>query len=51
MGDGERRVDKKELDGARDRDARSEAGKEQATVGRMEEEGTNDESRHSHRKI
>ena len=51
MGDGERRVDIKALDDVRDRDGRSEAGKEQATVGRMEEEGTNDESRHSHRKI
>ena len=51
MGDGERRVDKKALDGVRDRDGESEAGKEQATVGRMQEERTNDESCHLHRTI
>ena len=51
MGDGERRVDIKALDDVRDRDGRSEAGKEQATVGRMQEERTNDESCHLHRTI
>ena len=51
MGHEERKIDKKVLDGVRDRDGESEAGKEQATVGRMQEERTNDESCHLHRTI
>ena len=51
MVDGERKVDKKALDGVRDRDRRSEAGKEDARQGGREEERTNDETRHSYRRI
>ena len=51
MGDGERRVDKKALDGVRDRDGGSEAGKEETRQGGREEERTNHETRHLHRRI
>ena len=36
MGDGERRIDKKGLNGGRDRDGGSEAGQEYAREGRRE---------------
>ena len=51
MGDGKGRVDKRSRDGVRDRDGGSEAGKEDARQGGREQERTNDETRHSHRRI
>ena len=47
MGHGERRVDTKELEGVRDLDLGSEAGKEEARVGGREDKRTNDETRQS----
>ena len=44
-------IDKKALDGVRDRDGGSEAEKGDARQGGREEERTNDETRHSHRRI
>ena len=51
MVDGQSRVDKKALDGVRDRDGGDEAGKEDARQGGREDERTSDETRHSHRRI
>ena len=51
MVDGQSRVDKKALDGVRDRDGGDEAGKEDARQGGREEEWANYETRHLHRRI
>ena len=47
MGHSESRIDTKGLDGVRDLDLGSEAGKEESRVGGREDKRTNDETRQS----
>ena len=51
IGNGERKVDKEGLDGVRERMEEARQGKKRQRWEGREEEKTNDETRHSHRRV